>query len=51
MDTSTDHNGELSTGSKFILVALVFAFVLLSIPTFSKLIDLEKKEMQEQKDR
>jgi hypothetical protein len=33
------------------LVALVFVFILLSAVTFSKLIRLEKQEMQQQKDR
>jgi hypothetical protein len=42
---------ELSIGSKLVLVALVFAFVLLSVVTFLKLIRLERQEMQQQKDR
>jgi hypothetical protein len=51
MDTATDHNIELSIGAKLVLVALVFVFILLSTITFSKLIRLEKQEMQQQKDR
>jgi hypothetical protein len=51
MDTTTDHNRELSAGSKFVLVALVFGFILLSVVTFLKLIRLERQEMQQQKAR
>jgi hypothetical protein len=42
---------ELSTGSKLVVVALVFAFILLSVVTFLKLIRLERQEMQQQKGR
>lgn len=54
MDTdvvSMDLSEELSIGSKLVLVALVFVFILLSVVTFLKLIRLERQEMQQQKDR
>jgi hypothetical protein len=49
--TATDQNGELATGSKVVLVALVFVFILLFVVTFLKLIRLERQEMQQQKAR
>ena len=51
METQDLTTMELSIGSKLVLVALVFAFILLSVVTFLKLIRLEREEMQQQKDR
>jgi hypothetical protein len=51
METQELTTMELSIGSKLVLVALGFAFILLSFVTFKKLIRLELEEMQRQKDR
>jgi hypothetical protein len=49
--TDTGYHGELSSGKKILLVTLILVTILFSVVTFSKLISLERQEMEQKKAR